>query len=115
MAKRKQNTFDDVKMLIATLSISMTLAFWHIFSATANAEEQVAIANLPQATATLEPVAVVVEPTPAPTFTGKILLGGEAPQPKVVVQRVKVNNNNNNGGNNGGGNNGGGVTQTQSS
>lgn len=110
MAKPKKNNFEDVKMLIATLSITMTLVFWHLFSASAaSAQEQVAVANLPQAAATLDPVAVALEPTPAPTFTGKILLGGQAPQPKVVVQRVVKPRGSNNGGS------GGVVTQTKSS
>ena len=114
MAKPKKNDFEDVKMLIATLSITMTLVFWHLFSASAaSAEEQVAVANIPQAGVTLEPVATQSLPTPAPTFTGKILFGGEAPKPQVIVQRVKTTSNNNN--NNGGGGGGGAVTQTKSS
>ena len=112
MAKPKKNNFEDVKMLIATLSITMTLVFWYLFSAsTASAEEQVAVANIPQTGATIEPVATRSVPTPPPTFTGKILFGGEAPKPQVIVQRVKTTSSNNNGG--GGG--GGAVTQTKSS
>ena len=112
MAKPKKNNFEDVKMLIATLSITMTLVFWHLFSiSAADAEAQVVVANISQTSVTLEPTLTPSLPTPAPTFTGKILFGGEAPQPEIVVQRVEVSRNNNNGG--GGG--GGVVTQTQSS
>ena len=110
MAKPKKNSFEDVKMLIATLSISMTLVFWHLFSASdVSAEEQVAVANIPQASATVELVAITNEPTP--TFTGKILLGGKAPQPQVIVQRINPSGNNNVS-NNG---SSGAVTQTKSS
>lgn len=110
MSKSKKNNFEDVKMLIATLSITMTLVFWHLFSASATPpEKQVPIANIPQSSVTLAPVATLSAPTVAPTFTGKILFGGEAPQPQVIVQRVKPNNNNNSGGSSNV------VTQTQSS
>ena len=103
MAKNKK-TFDDVKMTIATISITMTIVFWNLFAASANNTETVSAAKIPQITATVEPIVQVVEPTP--TFVGKILLGGEAPQPRVIV--VQQSGGNNNGGGNNGGNNGGG-------
>jgi len=116
MAKPQKKTFDDVKMLIATLSITMTLVFWHLFSASAaSAQEQVAVANVPQTGVSLDPAASQENPTPA--FTGKIMLGGQAPQQQVVViQRAKpAGNNNANNNNNGGGGGGNVVTQTKSS
>lgn len=120
MAKPNKNNFEDIKMLIATLSITMTFVFWHLFSSTASAQEQVAVANIPQASMGVEPVTTTSQAATSPGFTGKILLGGQAPQPQVVVQRAKPsgNNNGNAGNNNGGGGNGGGgnvVTQTKSS
>lgn len=118
MAKNKKN-FDDVKMTIATLSITMTIVFWNLFASGANNTETVSAANIPQIAATVEPIAQAVEPTP--TFVGKILLGGQAPQPRVVVVQQSGggnnnnNNNNNNANNNGGGGGGGAVTQTKAS
>ncbi len=117
MAKTAQKNFDDIKMLIATFSITMTLVFWHLFSASApDPSEQVAIANNPQIGVSAEPS---VSPTPQPTpqsFVGKILLGGQAPQPQIIVQNGRNNGNNGNNNNNNN-NNGGGtvVTQTGSS
>ncbi len=106
MAKPNKKSFDDVKMMIATLSITMTIVFWNLF-ASASSNEVTAAENIPQITATLEPtVQVAVEPTP--TFVGKILLGGEAPQPRVVV--VQKSGGGGGGGNNGGGGGGGGNT-----
>ena len=115
MAKPQKNTFDDVKMLIATLSVTMTLIFWHLFSASAaNAQGQVAVANIPQAGSNVEPMIVSNQQTTSPGLTGKILLGGQAPQQQVVViQRAKPAGNNN--GNNNGGGGGNVVTQTKSS
>ena len=117
MSKPQKNNYEDIKMLIATLSITMTFVFWHLFSSTASAQEQVAVANIPQASMSVEPITTTSQESTSPEFTGKILLGGQAPQPKVVVQRAKPagNNNNNNNNNNNGGGGGGGVTQTQSS
>ena len=112
MAKNKKN-FDDVKMIIATLSITMTIVFWNLFAGSANNTETVSAENIPQITATVEPI-VQVEPTP--TFVGKILLGGEAPQPRVVVVQQKSGGggggNNGGGGGNGGAGGGGGTTTT---
>ncbi len=113
MAKPQKNTYDDVKMLIATLSITMTLVFWHLFSASAaDVNKEIIAANI-------QPVSVVVaapsennDPV-EPVVTGTVYFGGQAPQPRVVVQR-----NNNGGGNNNNNSGGGGgapVTQTKSS
>lgn len=107
MAKPKKNNFDDVKMLIATLSIATTLVFWHLFSASAaSAEEQVSVGNIPQEGITIDPESV------------KILFGGVSPEHRMVVYRLKSSglnrrvgydtNNNANTGNAGKNNNGGG-------
>lgn len=81
MAKSKKNNFEDVKMLIATLSITTTLVFWHLFSASAaSAEEQVAVGNIPQEGVTIDPGSV------------KILFGGVSPEHRQIVYRLKSSN-----------------------
>lgn len=115
MAKPSKNNFEDIKMLIATLSITMTFVFWHLFSSSASAQEQVAVANIPQASLGVEPVTTTNQTATAPGFTGKILLGGQAPQPHVVIQRAKPAQQTNNVGNNNNGGGGNVVTTTKSS
>jgi len=83
--KAKKKNWDDVKMVISALSVTATLAMWNIFAAANNQKETAQVAELlPES----EPV-VIIEPAatqPQPAFTGKILLGGEAPQPRVIVR-----------------------------
>jgi hypothetical protein len=100
--KTKSNTWDDVKMLVAAVSVTLTIGLWNVFAAAANREAVAHNANVPlQPTANVAPFVRQVEP--APGLTGKILLGGVAPQPRVVVRSG------------GGGGGGGPVTQTRSS
>ncbi|MBT3322802.1 MAG: hypothetical protein HN392_11015 [Anaerolineae bacterium] len=110
MAKAKKS-FDEIKMMIATISITMTIIFWNLFASDVNQKESSPeVTNTPQITATPEPVIETVKPVPA--FTGKIYLGGQAPQPRVIIKTVPRTG----GGGNGGGNNSGNVvTQTSSS
>ncbi len=102
-ASSKSNHWDDVKMLIATVSVTLTLGLWHVFAAAANQQERAQISNIPPQPAVIDEL-FVKQAEPTPGFTGKILLGGVAPQPRVVVRS---------GGGGGGG--GGPVTQTRSS
>ena len=97
-------------MVISALSVTATLAMWNIFAATNDQAEKKQVVEAPP-----EPTAVVEAlPTPTqPAFTGKILLGGEAPKPRVVVVQAKAKNNGGNNNNGGGG--GGAVTSTSSS
>ena len=112
MAKKsKKKNWDDVKMVISALSVTATLAMWNIFAANTPKENTQVVELLPEP----EPV-VVIEPTAIPTqpaFTGKILLGGEAPKPRVVV--VHTSGSGGGGGGGGGGGSGGAVTATASS
>lgn len=112
MAKKKKKNWDDVKMVISALSVTATLAMWNIFAATNDQAEKKQVVEAPP-----EPTVVVeVLPTPTqPAFTGKILLGGEAPKPRIIVVQAKAKNKNNGGDNNDGGGGGGAVTSTSSS
>ena len=102
--KLKKKNWDDVKMVISALSVATTLAMWYIFATTndQNKINQVAEAT-PEPTVFMQPTATATQPP----FSGKILLGGEAPKPRVVVVRT--------GGGGGGGGGGGAVTTTSSS
>ena len=111
MAPKKKKNWDDAKMVISALSVTATLAMWNIFAAN-NKSEHTQVVEIPP-----EPV-VFIEPTPVaaqPPFTGKILLGGEAPKPRVVVVQAKSGGNGGNNNNNGGGGGGNVTTQTSSS
>lgn len=109
MAKPNKNNFDDIKMMIATLSITMTIVFWNLFAPASSNEATVQAATLPQISAPLEPVTQAEQPAPA--FIGKILFGGQAPQPRVIVQSGGGGNNNV-ASNAGGGGGGGGTPAT---
>jgi hypothetical protein len=104
----------DIQIVIAAVSMSVTLAFWNMFAgpdreaALKRAQEQAALPP-PQPVQTNAPVAVAVQPTlqaPAIQGNGPILLGGSAPQTKIIVRS---------GGGGGGGGGGGAVTSTKSS
>jgi uncharacterized membrane protein YgcG len=105
--KPAPRNWNDIQVVIATISMAVTLAFWNLFagpdrvSALKRAEEQAAIP--PQPTVTADPI-VIVQPTPL--GDGKILFGGNAPQTQIIVQSGGGGG----GGGNGGGNGGGGGT-----
>lgn len=104
MSNSKRKNWGDTKMVIATLSVTLTLAFWHIFASASNQPDSTtAVVNLATTTMPLEPAAGTTQPRLVP-FDGTILFGGAAPQPRVVVRS---------GGGGGGG--GGGITTTTSS
>jgi hypothetical protein len=98
--KNRSNTWDDVKMLIVAGAVTLTLGLWNVFAGYSREEIAQSV------DATPDPI-VVSDPgsgqnNPAPDFVGRILFGGAAPQPRVIVRS------------NGGGG-GGPVTQTRSS
>lgn len=101
--KPAPRNWNDIQVVIATISMALTLVFWNLFagpdreSALKRAQEQAAIPP-PEPLQTTE--TVVIQPTPL--GDGKILFGGSAPQTTVIVQ--------NGGGGNGGGGGGGGGT-----
>jgi hypothetical protein len=110
----------DIQLVIATISMTAVLAFWNMFAgpekekaaAKAATEEQAK----PMPTATEIPIVVIPEATmPPPGY--KILFGGEAPKPKVIIQTVKRGGGGGGGGGGDGGGGGGGnpTTSTGSS
>ena len=100
--KSAPRNWNDIQVVIATISMAVTLAFWNLFagpdrvSALKRAQEQ---AEIPPQPAVTDAPIVVVQPTPL--GDGEILFGGNAPQTQVIVR-------NNGGGGGGGGGNGGG-------
>jgi len=110
--KPPTRNWNDIQIVVATVSMAVTLAFWNMFagpdreSAVKRAQEQAAIP--PQPAVTAAPLAVN---PPTPLGDGKILFGGSAPQTTIIVQSGSGG-----GGGGGGGNGGGGaVTSTKSS
>lgn len=103
--KPGSRNWNDIQIVIATISMAVTLAFWNMFagpdraSAVKRAQEQAAIPPQPMVTA------VVVAP-PTPLGDGKLLFGGSAPQTQIIVHSGR-------GGNAGG--DGSPVTSTRSS
>jgi hypothetical protein len=93
--------WNDVQMVIAVISMTLTLGFWNLFAGpdrvTAEKRAKEAAAVMPAA----ESPSVVVAPTPM--GNGTIYLGGSAPQSVIVQSRG------------GGGGGGGAVTSTSSS
>jgi type II secretory pathway pseudopilin PulG len=108
-AKPKRNNWDDVKILIAAVSVTATLGLWNVFAATdrqnaiakavneavnqANqqaqtVQQQQPAQNAPAATTANTPQQPqqTQQTAQQPQFSGKILLGGSAPQP-VIIRR----------------------------
>jgi uncharacterized membrane protein YgcG len=115
--KPVSRNWNDIQVVIATVSMAVTLAFWNMFagpdraSAEKRAQEQAALPPEPIVATAPQ---VVTQPTPL--GDGKILFGGTAPQTQIIVH----GNGGGGGGNNGGGGGsatGGGavVTSTKSS
>lgn len=120
-SKPNANKWSDVQMAIAAISVTSVIAFWNMFAGVdkTRADEK---AVVEQQAALLPTATVVIEtssPTPVPTMppTGyKILFGGVAPQPQVIVVRKPGGGNNeDNGGNGGGSTTAETVTTTSSS
>jgi len=91
--KAGAKNWDDVKMVLTTISITATIGLWNVFAAP---NEKVVMAKASEPTSTPIPTATQMMPTPTPTevFTGKILLGGKAPVPVVIAVEEKVVKNN---------------------
>lgn len=108
-SKPGSKNWNDIQIVIATVSMAVTLAFWNMFagpdreSAAKRAQEQAAIPPEPTAAPML-----VVQPTPL--GDAKLLFGGNAPQTQVIVR-----SGGNSSGGGGGGGGGGAVTSTKSS
>jgi len=112
MAPKANNKWSDVQLAIAAISMTSVIAFWNMFAgpdkvkADGKAAEQALIVPPTIVPATPEP-----EPTPVitmPPVGYKIMFGGVAPQPQVIVKRKQggggnKNNNEDNGGGGGGG------------
>ena|SRR3972149_3914064 len=105
---RKPNArnWNDIQMLIATLSLALTLGFWNLFAGPdrETAAKKAAQTVIPTPTSQ-PPGAESLPPTLLPAGI-KILLGGAAPLPPAAPQQTRRR------GNNGGG---GAVTTTRSS
>jgi hypothetical protein len=104
--KPTSNKWADLQLVIAAVSMTSVLALWNMFAGPdrAKAAEKAVVdqtAQIPSVT----PMPVVA-PT-MPPLGHKILFGGQAPQPQVVVQQSR--------GAGGGGGGGGVVTSTKSS
>ncbi len=109
--KPAPRNWNDIQIVIATISMAVTLIFWNMFagpdraSAVKRAQEQAANPLQPL-------VGGVVAVQPTPLGDGKILFGGTAPQTQIIVRSS--------GGGGGGGGaaatgGGGAVTSTKSS
>jgi hypothetical protein len=111
--KPTARNWNDVQLILATTSMALSLGLWNLF---AGPDREAAVTRAQQEAAQQEAAqpaipASLVTPTPAisapPTLQGNtpILLGGSAPQTRIVVQS----------GGKGGGGGGGRATSTRSS
>jgi hypothetical protein len=112
-ASRKWN---DIQIVIATVSMALTLAFWNLF---AGPDRETAVKRAQERAALPPPqpaeITAPVQPTAQSTTlqgNGPILLGGSAPQTQIIIQSGGRNGGGGSGGSGGGS---GGVTSTRSS
>jgi hypothetical protein len=95
--KPVSRSWNDVQIVIATISMAFTLALWNLFAgpdretALKRAQTQPTQQPIGQS-----PVPIITQPVPTALGDGVLLLGGSAPQTTVIVRS---------GGGNGGGNN----------
>ena len=121
MPPKPKRSWFDVQMTIMTISMASALGLWNLF---AGPDRETALRKAAEAQAS-QPEPVELPPTPeSPTLNAnfvplpepgeKIMLGGTAPQTKVVIQTKRGGGG---GGGSGGGGGGGGspVTSTSSS
>jgi hypothetical protein len=90
-------SWNDVQIVIATISMAFTLGLWNLF---AGPDRETAFKRA-QTQPTQQPIEqspapIIAQPVPTPLGDGVLLLGGSAPQTTVIVRS---------GGGNGGGNN----------
>lgn len=81
--KTTSKSWLDVKMLIAAVSITSTLALWNLFAAKAVQTSDTLTSEVPA------PPSVATDTVISQGelgFFGKILLGGAAPQPQVITR-----------------------------
>ena len=122
--KPKLRNWNDVQIMLATISIAATLGLWNLFAepvktVTAQVQDEPVTPPPTEEPPTPAPVAVIstAMPQTQPQIQPqtKIMFTQVAPQTSNVVQpqkKKKKNNNNNGGGGSGGG---GTVTNTKSS
>jgi hypothetical protein len=107
--KPASRNWKDIQMVMAAMTMTLTLGLWNVFARQdlAKAGEN---GSQPGLTPAAEvPPAVMASPTAAGPI--KILLGGQAPQTKVIQQPGARRGGRNNGGSGGGG----GAATTRSS
>jgi hypothetical protein len=75
--KPNTNNRDDIKVIITATALTLTLAFWNLFS---NGAQK------PVQTVNLQPSASPPQP-PIPTVPVKILLGGLPPKTTIIVSQ----------------------------
>ncbi len=91
--KPAHRNWNDIQVVIATISMALTLVFWNLFAgpdretALTKAQELASLQptqpnQSDQATQTVESAAVV----PTPLGSEKLLFGGSAPQTTVIVR-----------------------------
>ena len=123
--KSKGRSWIDIQIAIITISLALVLGLWNLFAGVdrvkAERKAAEAMANPPEPVVTEAPVAVEVVPVApvVPELGTKIILGDEAPQTVVTVERVIRRSGGGGGGDGGssggGGGGGGGATSTKSS
>jgi hypothetical protein len=92
--------WNDIQIVIATISMALTLVFWNLFAGPDRETALERVQTHPTQPIGQPPTPVITQPTPLGDTV--LLLGGNAPQTTIIVQS----------GNNGGGNsnaNGGGT------
>ncbi|HMZ08729.1 MAG TPA: hypothetical protein PK078_14025 [Anaerolineales bacterium] len=104
-SKPNGNKWADLQMALAAISVTSVIAFWNLFAGIDKTKVDEKASVEPQVTPVPTSTAIVetLPPTPVPTMppTGyKILFGGVAPQPQVIVVRKPGGGNNNTGGGN---------------
>lgn len=80
-AKPGSKNSDDLKMLMAAIALATTLGLWNLFAT----NDKLAVTETAVDQPTL-PAIEIASPT-APSFRGKILLGGQAPSQQIIVVR----------------------------
>lgn len=119
--KSKGRSWIDIQIAIITISLAFVLGLWNLFAGVdrVKAERKVAeaMANPPEPVVTEMPVEVEIVPVApvVPELGTKIILGDEAPQTVVTVERVIRRNGGGGGGDGGSSGGGGGSTSTRSS
>ncbi|HNK62796.1 MAG TPA: hypothetical protein PKL78_08535 [Anaerolineales bacterium] len=120
MAPKANNKWSDVQMAIAAISMTSVIAFWNMFAGPdkVKADEKAAEQALIVPPTTVPTTTPEPEPTLAitmPPVGYKILFGGVAPQPQVIVKRKQGGGGNKNNEEDNGGGGGGAPSQPPAS